>query len=72
MLTDLFETSVRKAALEAIPQRGLSKLLFHGGISSVTSLSKTKHAFNSMKQTWLLRDIIIFKRCRAKARRVIL
>jgi len=52
--------------------RGLSKLPFHGGISSVTLPSETKHAFNRMKRTWLLRDIIVFKRCRAKARRAML
>ena len=35
---------------------------------------KQKHAFPRMKRTWLLRDIIIiiFKRCRAKVRGVIL
>jgi len=36
------------------------------------TVKNKKHAFNGMKRTWLLRDIMIFKRCRAKARRVIL
>ena len=53
--------------------RSLLKSLFHGGTSGATLLWKrNKHAFNRMKRTWLLSDIIIFKRCRARDRRVIL
>ena len=53
--------------------RSLLKSLFHGGIRQCdVAVKKKKHAFTRMKRTWLLSDIIIFKRCSARARRVIL
>ena len=70
----LFETSVREAALEAIPQskRSIKIAVPWWNKQCDITVKNKKHAFNRMKRTWLLRDIIIFKRCRAKARRVIL
>ena len=50
--------------------RSLLNSLFHGGVSSATLLWKRKHAFNRMKRTWLLSDIIIFERCRTRAKKV--
>ena len=56
-----------------INPRGLSKSLFQCWNKQCDiAVKNKKHAFNRMKQTWLLRDVIIFKRCRAKVRRVIL
>jgi len=70
----LFETNVREAALEAIPQskRSIKIAIPWWNKQSDIAVKDKKHAFNRMKRTWLLRDVIIFKRCRAKARRVIL
>ena len=73
----LFETSVREAALEAIPQskRSIKMAVPWWNKQCGIAVKNKKHAFNRinrMERTWLLRVIIIFKRCRAKARRVIL
>jgi len=70
----LFETNVREAALEAISQsKKFLKIAVPWWNKQCDVAVKTKkHAFNRMKRTWLLSDIIIFKRCRARARRVIL
>jgi len=70
----LFETSVREAALEAIPQskKSLKNAVPWWNKQCDVAVKKKKHAFNRMKRTWLISDIIIFKRCRARARRVIL
>jgi len=70
----LFETSVREAALEGIPQskRSIKIVVPWWNKQCDIAVKNKKHAFNRMKRTWLLRDIIIFKRYRAKAPRVIL
>ena len=70
----LYETSVREAALEAIPQSKRSTKIAVPWWNKQCDIAvkNKKHAFNRMKRTWLLRDIIIFKRCGMKARRVIL
>jgi len=70
----LFETSVREAALEAMPQskKSLKIAVPWWNKQCDVAVKKKKHAFNRMKRTWLLSDTIIFKRCRARARRVIL
>jgi len=70
----LFETSVREAALEAIPQskKSLKIAVPWWNKQCDVAVKKKKHAFNRMKRTWLLSDMIIFKRCRARARRIIL
>jgi len=70
----LFETSVHEAALEAIPQskKSLKIVVPWWNKQCDVAVKKQKHAFNRMKRTWLLSDIITFKRCRATARRVIL
>jgi len=70
----LFETSVRETALEAIPQskRSIKIAVPWWNKQCDIAVKNKKYAFNRMKQAWLLPDIIIFKRCRAKARRVIL
>jgi len=64
--------SVREAALEAIPQskRSIKIAVPWWNRQCDIVVKKKKHAFNRMKRTWLLRDI--FKRYRAKARKVIL
>jgi len=69
----LFETSIREPALEAIPQSKRSlKIAVPWWNKQCDIAVKNKACFNWMKRTWPLRDVIIFKRCRAKARRVIL
>jgi len=70
----LFEVSVREAALEAIPQskRSLKIAVSWWNKQCDIAVKNKEHAFNRMKRTWLSRDIIIFKRCRVKARRVLL
>ena len=70
----LFETSVREAALEAIPQskRSIKIAVPWWNKQCDIAVKNKKYAFNRMKRTWFLRDIIIFKRRRSKARRVIL
>jgi len=70
----LFETNVREAALEAIRQskRSLKIAVTCWNKRCDIAVKNKKHAFNRMKRTWLLRDIIILKWCRAKARKVIL
>jgi len=70
----LFETSVRELALEAIPQskRSIKITVPWWNKQYDIAVKNKKHAFNRMKRTWLLRDIIIFKRGRAMGRRVIL
>jgi len=70
----LFETSVREAALEAIPQskKYLKIAVPWWNKQCDVAVKKKKRAFNRMKRTWLLSDIIIFKRCRARAGSVIL
>jgi len=70
----LFETSLREAALEAISQskRYLKIAVPWWNKQCDMALKNKKHAFNKMKRSWLLRNIIIFKRCRAEARRVVL
>ena len=70
----LFETSVREAYLEAISQskRFIKITVPWWNKQCDIAVKNKKHAFNRMKRTWHLRDIIIFKRCGAKARRVIL
>jgi len=62
----LFETSVQEAALEAIPQskRSIKIAVPWWNKQCDVAVRNKKHAFNRMKRTWLLRDIIIFKRCR--------
>jgi len=62
----LFETSVQEAALEAIPQskRSIKIAVPWWNKQCDIAVRNKKHAFNRMKRTWLLRDIIIFKRCR--------
>ena len=67
-------TSIREGALEAIPQFKRSLKIPVPWLNEqcdITAKNKMD-AFNRMKRSWLLRDIIIFKRCRAKARMVIL
>jgi len=70
----LFDTSVREAALEAISQskKSLKITVPWWNKQCDVAVKKKKHTFNRMKWTWLLSDIIIFKWCRARARRVIL
>jgi len=70
----LFETSVREGAQEAIPQSKESHKITVPWWNKQCDIAvkNKKHAFNRMKLTRLECDIIIFKRCRAKARRVIL
>jgi len=70
----LFETRVRVAALEAIPQskRSIKIAVPRWNKQCDIAVKNKKHPFNRIKRTWLLLDIIIFKRCRAKDRRVIL
>jgi len=70
----LFEMRVRESALEAIPQskRSIKIAVPWWNKQCDIAAKNNKHAFNRMKRTWLLRDTIIFKRCRAKSRRVIL
>jgi len=65
--------SVREAALEAIPQskRSIKIAVPWWNKQCGIAVKRKKHAFNRMKWTWLLSDIIIFKRCRAKAQRLI-
>ena len=76
MSTDVIETYYLKLASykqpqQPYPKKGFQKeSLFRGGPRSVIVLKK--HAFNRMKRTRSQIDIIIFKRCRAKARRTIL
>jgi len=52
----LFETSVREAALEAIPQsKKPLKIAFPWWNKQCdVAVKKKKHAFNRMKRTWLL------------------
>jgi len=72
-LLPLFETIGREAALKAVPQSKKSlKIAVPWWNKQCNVAVKRKHAFNRMKRTWLLSDIIIFKRCRANARRAIL
>ena len=70
----LFETSVREAALEAIPQskKSLEIVVPWWNKQCDVAVKNKKHALNRMKRTWLLSDMIIFKRCRSRARRIIL
>jgi len=70
----LFETSVREAALDAISQskKSLKIAVPWWNKQCSVAVKMKKHAFIKMKRTWLLSDIIIFKRCRARARRVLL
>ena len=70
----LFETSVREAALAAIPHSKQSHKIPVRWWNKQRDIAvkNKKHAFNRMKRTRLQCDIIIFKRCRAKARIVIL
>jgi len=70
----LFETSVLEAALEAIPQSKRSIKIAVPWWNKLCDIAvkNKKYAFNKMKLTSILRDIILFKRCRAKARRVLL
>jgi len=70
----LFETNVCETALEAIPQskKSLKIAVPWWNKQCDVAVKKKKHAFNRMKRTWLLSDIITFKRCRATARKVIL
>jgi len=70
----LFETSVREAALAAIPQskKSLKIAVPWWNKQYDVAVKRKKYSFNRMKRTWLLSDFIIFKRCRARARRVIL
>ena len=70
----LFETCILEAARAARPQTEYT------GKISVTwwnatcdlAIKKKKHALNRMKRTRSPIDVLIFKRCSAKARRVIL
>ena len=59
---------------EAIPQskRSLKIAASWWNKQCDIAVKNKEHAFNRMKRTWLSRDIIIFKRCRVKARRVLL
>ena len=70
----LFETSVREAALDAIPHSKKSHKIpvRWWNKQCDIAVNHKKHAFNRMKRTRLQCDIIIFKRCRAKARSFIL
>ena len=70
----LSETTVREAAQEAIPQsKGSDKISVPWWNKQCDiAVKNKKHSYNRMKRTRLQCDIIIFKRCRAKARRVIL
>jgi len=70
----LFEMSKLEAARATIPQTK-----YTGKISVpwwnaayLLAVKKIKHTLNRMKRTKAPLDVIIFKRCRAKARRVIL
>jgi len=70
----LFETSVREAAQEAIPQSSESNKITVPWWNKQCDIAvkNKKHAFNRMKRTRLQCDIIIFKRCRAKPGKIIL
>ena len=56
----------------SLTPNSLIKFLYVDGINSDIAVKNKKRAFNRMKRTRLQCDIIIFKRCRDKARRVIL
>jgi len=70
----LFETSIVNAASLSIPQakpwRKPSVPWWRKDCD--VAIKNKKHVFHRMKRTWSITDIIIFKRCRAKARGVIL
>jgi len=68
----LFETGILQAATAAIPQTRFSEKISVLWWSAESDRAIKKHAFNRIKRTRSQIDIIIFKRCQAKARRAIL
>jgi len=70
----LCETSILQAATSSIPQTNYSEKLSvpWWNAECDRAIKNKKHALNRMKRTRSQTDIIIFKRCRAKARRTVL
>jgi len=70
----LFETCILEAARAAMPQTKYTGKISVPWWNATCdpAIKKKKHALNRMKRTRGPIDILIFKRCRANARRVIL
>jgi len=68
----LFETSVRKAALEAIPQSKKSLKIAVPRWNKQCDVAVKKACLQQNETDLVLSDIIVFKRCRGRARRIIL
>jgi len=70
----LCETSILQAATASISQTKYSEKISvpWWNVECDRAIKNKKHAFNRMKRTRSQTDIIIFKRCRVKARRTIL
>jgi len=60
----LFETSVREAALEAVPQskKSLKVAVPWWNKQCDVPVKKKKHAFNRMKRTWLFKHLACGRR----------
>ena len=67
----LSETSILEATRAAIPQTKYTGKIWWN-VACDLAIKKKKYALHRMKRARVPLDVIIFKRCRAKARRVIL